>query len=314
MLNDSMGFNFRKTIKLCKGISLNVGKNGVGVSAGVNGARVSMSPTGRKTLRLGIPGTGLSYTQNLGGSKKTGNSKAGAKTSKVDAKELEAAKQAVAEYEAYVQSLRSFHKESDPPMDWIASYNTPAPAEGTPEYEQWLTIHNFSEQVVKGQEDAYLAVIEATQPFADLSMFGSDFEFATDEPSRVEVEFTVKFHDVLPEEAVVFAKDQTATTKALTKTEYFDIMQDYVCSCSIRVAREVFAALPVDTVIIHATDLMLNTATGNDEEFTILSVMFERDGFQNINFDRIDPSDFVCAFEHNMKFNKTAGFTPVAQL
>ena len=308
-----MGFNFRKTIKLCKGVSLNLSKNGVGLSAGVKGARVSMSPTGRKTATFSIPGTGISYSQNLGGSK-TGSRKASDKNSKVSAKELEEAKKAVAEYEAYVQTLRGFHKESDPPMDWIASYNIPAPAAGTPEYDQWLTVHNFSEQVVKGQEDAYLAVIEATQPFADLSMFGSDFEYATDEPSRVEVEFTVKFHDVLPEEAIVFAKDQTATTKALTKTEYFDIMQDYVCSCSIRVAREVFAALPVDTVIIHATDLMLNTATGNDEEFTILSVMFERDGFQNINFERIDPSDFVCAFEHNMKFNKTAGFTPVAQL
>lgn len=61
-----MGLNFRKSVNLGKGVRLNIGKKGVGVSAGVKGARVSMNSSGRKTATFSIPGTGLSYTMNLG--------------------------------------------------------------------------------------------------------------------------------------------------------------------------------------------------------------------------------------------------------
>ena len=61
-----MGLNFRKSINLGKGVKLNIGKKSVGVSAGVKGARVSMNSSGQKTATFIIPGTGLSYTMNLG--------------------------------------------------------------------------------------------------------------------------------------------------------------------------------------------------------------------------------------------------------
>ena len=60
-----MGLNFRKSINLGKGFKLNIGKKSVGISGGVKGARVSINSSGRKTVTLGIPGTGLSYSINL---------------------------------------------------------------------------------------------------------------------------------------------------------------------------------------------------------------------------------------------------------
>ena len=60
-----MGLNFRKSINLGKGFKLNIGKKSVGISGGVKGARVSVNSSGRKTVTLGIPGTGLSYSINL---------------------------------------------------------------------------------------------------------------------------------------------------------------------------------------------------------------------------------------------------------
>lgn len=72
-----MGLNFRKSINLGKGFKLNIGKKSVGISGGVKGARVSVNSSGRKTATFSIPGTGLSYTMNLGkkkSSKKKGTS------------------------------------------------------------------------------------------------------------------------------------------------------------------------------------------------------------------------------------------------
>jgi tetratricopeptide (TPR) repeat protein len=61
-----MGFRFGKSIRLGKGIRLNISKKGLGMSAGVKGFRVGVGPRGTR-LTAGIPGTGLSYSKQLGG-------------------------------------------------------------------------------------------------------------------------------------------------------------------------------------------------------------------------------------------------------
>ncbi|WP_353894195.1 DUF4236 domain-containing protein [Proteinivorax hydrogeniformans] len=65
-----MGFRFRKSVKLGKGVRLNLSKRGVGVSTGVKGARVGIGPRGvRQTVS--VPGTGVSFVKErrLGPSK-----------------------------------------------------------------------------------------------------------------------------------------------------------------------------------------------------------------------------------------------------
>ena len=87
-------------------------------------------------------------------------------------------------------------------------------------------------------------------------------------------------------------------------TEYNDLLQDYVCSCAIRVARDIFALLPVSHVIVHAL------SEGN----TVLSVDFERRIFTKLRFQGSDASDLVEEFRCNMDFDRQNGFQPVAQL
>lgn len=60
-----MGFRFRKSVSLGKGVRLNFSKRGIGVSVGVRGARWSIGPSGPR-VTLGIPGTGLYYEHRLG--------------------------------------------------------------------------------------------------------------------------------------------------------------------------------------------------------------------------------------------------------
>lgn len=56
-----MGFRFNKRVKICKGVTLNLGKKGASVSVGTKGARVTVGKNGTRTT-VGIPGTGISYT------------------------------------------------------------------------------------------------------------------------------------------------------------------------------------------------------------------------------------------------------------
>ena len=64
-----MGLRFRKSVKLGKGLKLNLSKKGVGLSIGGKGARYSINSSGRRTSTIGIAGTGLSYSHTSGGKK-----------------------------------------------------------------------------------------------------------------------------------------------------------------------------------------------------------------------------------------------------
>lgn len=57
-----MGFRFRRSVKILPGVRLNFSKSGVSPSIGGRGATVNLSRRGTRTT-VGIPGTGLSYTE-----------------------------------------------------------------------------------------------------------------------------------------------------------------------------------------------------------------------------------------------------------
>ncbi|NQU80369.1 MAG: DUF4236 domain-containing protein [Bacteroidetes bacterium] len=61
-----MSSRFQRSIKIAKGVRLNVSKSGLGVSVGPRGAKLSIGPRGVYTS-MGIPGTGMSTRQKISG-------------------------------------------------------------------------------------------------------------------------------------------------------------------------------------------------------------------------------------------------------
>jgi lipopolysaccharide biosynthesis regulator YciM len=59
-----MGFRLYKSVRLGKGIRLNLSKTGVGISAGFPGMRYSVHSSGRTTRTVGVPGTGVDYRKD----------------------------------------------------------------------------------------------------------------------------------------------------------------------------------------------------------------------------------------------------------
>lgn len=66
-----MGFRFQKRISILPGVRINLSKSGASASLGPRGADVNIGRDGI-TTNAGIPGTGLSYRQKLGGKAKGG--------------------------------------------------------------------------------------------------------------------------------------------------------------------------------------------------------------------------------------------------
>lgn len=61
-----MPIRFQRRIRILPGLTLNVGKTGVSLSAGVRGAHITFGPGRDTRTSIGIPGTGLSWQANLG--------------------------------------------------------------------------------------------------------------------------------------------------------------------------------------------------------------------------------------------------------
>ena len=59
-----MGLRFRKSINIGP-LRINFSKSGIGFSLGGKGFRVSRSAKGKNTATVSLPGTGLSYVQDL---------------------------------------------------------------------------------------------------------------------------------------------------------------------------------------------------------------------------------------------------------
>jgi Protein of unknown function (DUF4236) len=59
-------FRFRKSFGILPGVHVNLSKTGVSTSVGGHGATLNMGH-GKRTVTLGLPGTGLSYRAPISG-------------------------------------------------------------------------------------------------------------------------------------------------------------------------------------------------------------------------------------------------------
>jgi hypothetical protein len=182
------------------------------------------------------------------------------------------------------------------------------------DYQEWSSLVQTATQILEGDLDTYFEVIKEFAPLDDLSEFGSGFEFFLEDPHYMEVEFDAQTKNVVPTEVKTLTSTGKLSIKKMPVSKFYDIHQDYVCSCVLRIARDMFALLPIQAIIIHAMDTQLNPSTGHQEDMVILSVKIDRTTLNRLNFDSIDCSDSMVNFQHNMNFRKTKGFAPVNRI
>lgn len=102
---------YRKSIKICKGVRLNLSKSGVSATIGVRGLSVNTGPRGTY-LNTGIPGTGIYDRRKIGGGSSGASNAASRDAAKTERKEpsmerrLGAARQVVAKNEAAEQMIQ----------------------------------------------------------------------------------------------------------------------------------------------------------------------------------------------------------------
>lgn len=178
-------------------------------------------------------------------------------------------------------------------------------------WEKRLTL---AKRLLKNDYLAYIDTINEFNPFTNIENLGTGIEFIVDINGNITVSICVHSDQVIPKEKYSLRQSGTLSLKEMPKSEFNTLYQDYVSSCTLRIAAELFALLPIERVLVNAKDNLLNPKTGYVEEQTILSVMLMRKTFEQINLHHIDPSEAMKNFLHKMRFKKTTGFDIIEPL
>ena len=175
-------------------------------------------------------------------------------------------------------------------------------------YAAWKTTREVATHIVEREVSAYASALALTGALDELTAFQTQVALSAAEPDAVVCACKIMDDDLVPREEVKLTASGKLSSKAMAAGRYWTLYQDHVCSAAIRVAREVFAALPVSRVVVNIGPVQVNTKTGHREPVTFLAVHLTRDGLHRLNLSQIDPSDSMKNFPHRMKFKKTTGF------
>lgn len=160
----------------------------------------------------------------------------------------------------------------------------------------------------------YIDVIREYGQLSELP-FGKDLKFIVSDKNEFSFDFKVSpQEEVIPDEEYSLRQSGTLSTKKMAKTKSIDIYQDHVCSCLLRVSREIFGLLPISSIQANILMKTLNTQTGYMEDQIIISALIKKETLHQLNLNNVDPSDSIKNFVHNMKFTKSKGFKEVQRI
>ena len=249
---------------------------------------------------------------------------------------LSVAEQARLEVEAFENSLDvllSIHKQASERFDWMEPLSSLPPhapartadeaafanasAASAQECAEWEKMRSLAKRVLAGDAQAYGEALRELSAFGELSTLGSSIAFRVHHAKLIECELSVNGRDAIPADVKSLTAAGKVSVKSMPKARFHELYQDYVCGCVLRVAREVLALLPVDTAIVTATIVALQTSTGTEAETPVLSLAMPRHVVERLDFARLDPSDAMVNFTHRgdvMASRKSGGFAAIVPL
>jgi hypothetical protein len=166
-------------------------------------------------------------------------------------------------------------------------------------------LRHFAGRILAGDEKAYTECLVEFGSFDEISALGSYVHFTVHSPQMLACKLKVNGAHVIPSELKSLNASGKMSVKPMPKARFHELYQDYVCGCVLRVAREVFAILPADHLLVTASVDSVDSATGHTAEMPVLSAGFPRQAFTSLDFEQLDPSDAVQSFLHRGDFRKS---------
>jgi hypothetical protein len=175
----------------------------------------------------------------------------------------------------------------------------------------------LARRVLAGDPKAYTQALVELSPLGEISALGSAIYFTVHNSSLLEATLNVNGTQAIPDEVKSLTSTEKLSVKPMPKARFHELYQDYICSCMLRVAREVFALLPIETLLVTACADASDLTSCPFKEQPVLSAMIERTVLNGLDLNRLDPSDALEKFLHRGDFKasrKAGAFAPIIPL
>ncbi len=179
------------------------------------------------------------------------------------------------------------------------------------EKKNYLQIKKLAEEVLKNNKEAYLTVLK---DFLQVVFGVKKLEFEILNLNQISCNIFTLGDEIVPTKRKKVLRSGKLSVTELPKGQFNKIYQDFICSVSLRIARDVYAILPIESVVINVRAPVVNSTTGHLEDSILLSVMIPKKTLELINLQNLDASDSMKNFKHNMKFKTTTGLSTVSEL
>ncbi len=175
-------------------------------------------------------------------------------------------------------------------------------------------LKDLGRKVLEGKREGYIKAVNLFDPFSELYGIGNGISWSFLSPQKAHAILEANSTNVVPKQEKYILKSGKLGEKQMAKGKYWELYQDHVCSAMLRVARELFAILPISEVVIDTQIQMLNPQTGYMENTIVVSALIPKPSLNSLNFQYLDCSDALGNFTHNMSFSKTKGFSKVESI
>lgn len=171
-------------------------------------------------------------------------------------------------------------------------------------YEEDLKLHNESllklnedrdkaRLIIANDIDAIKKVLDEIDPFSDLNELSISINLLSCKPNGWKVDVIITDTKFIRGYEMRMLRNGQATSKDMSKANLNLLLEDVFSSISIRIARVFFALFPIKFLVVNSYSVSINTSNGRKEPLLSLSCLYKKEGFENINFDNVDPSEYI---------------------
>lgn len=186
------------------------------------------------------------------------------------------------------------------------------------EMVQWENTRRLARRILAKEPNAFAEALRDLNPLTDLSELGSSFDFTVHSPRLIECTMAMCGTSVIPKESKTLTSTGKLSVKAVPKGRWHQIYRDYLCGSVLRVAHEIFALLPVETVLVSASVDGVASSTAAPARSLVLSVAMPRSTFTQLIVNDLVPSDAISRFgQVRANFKSSRGsetFLPITPL
>ena len=183
-------------------------------------------------------------------------------------------------------------------------------------YGYWNKLQRLANKIIAGDPKGLIEACKRINPFKQIIKLIPSIEFITDNSIYIEAILRLRGDEIIPDIEKKLLKSGRLSVKKMPKTKFYKLYHDYIWGCVLRVARELFALLPVEMIIITAYGKVFNSRTqnGHREKHPLLSIVITRKIMESLNFETLSISDVMENTVSHIKFLKTKGFKPIKKI